>query len=100
MARFTQEEKKVLIEVVNSGKSFRKQAPELAKRLNRSQLSVLNKLYYLRKKLGLSPERKKRTYVRKPVQPKAQPQPSQQSFTLNFNPSKTEVFADHVRLYF
>ncbi len=30
MARFTQEEKKVLIEVVNSGKSFRKQAPELA----------------------------------------------------------------------
>ena len=53
MARFTQEEKKVLIDVVNSGKSLRKQAPELAKRLNRSQLSVLNKLYYLRKKLGL-----------------------------------------------
>ena len=100
MARFTQEEKKVLIEVVNSGKSFRKQAPELAKRLNRSQLSVLNKLYYLRKKLGLSPERKKRTYVRKPVQQVVKPQQPQQSFTLNFNPSKTEVHTDHVRLYF
>jgi hypothetical protein len=97
MARFTQEEKKTLIEVVNSGKSFRKQAPELAKRLNRSQLSVLNKLYYLRKKLGLAPDRKKRTYIRKPVQPQQQ---QKQSFTLNFNPSKTEVHVDHVRLYF
>ena len=100
MARFTQEEKKVLIDVVNSGKSLRRQAPELAKRLNRSQLSVLNKLYYLRKKLGLAPERKKRTYVRKPVQQVVKPQQPQQSFTLNFNPSKTEVHTDHVRLYF
>lgn len=97
MARFTQEEKKVLIEVLNSGKSFRKQAPELAKRLNRTQLSVLNKLYYLRKRLGLSPDRKKRTYIPKTVQ---QPKPQQQQFTLNFNPSKTEVHKDHVRLYF
>lgn len=99
MARFTQEEKKTLIEVVNSGKSFRKQAPELAKKLNRSELSVLNKLYYLRNMLGLAPERKKRTYIPKPVQ-QAKPQQQQQSFTLNFNPSKTEVHKDHVRLYF
>lgn len=100
MARFTQNEKKLLIEAVNSGKSLKRQAPELAKKLNRSEFSVLYKLYALRKQLGLAPQRKKRTYVRKPVQQVVKPQQPQQSFTLNFNPSKTEVHSDHVRLYF
>ena len=98
MQKFTQEEQKIIIDVVNSGKSIRKQAPAIAKMLNRTEMSVLNKMYYIKNKLGLSNKRK-RAYVPKTQAPKEAVKP-QQNFGLNFTPSRTEIHKDHVRLYF
>jgi len=94
---FTKQEKKMMIDVVNSGKSIRTHAPSLAKAMERSVPTVTSKMYSIRKELGLAPERKKRTVrkVAEVIAPQQQP-----FFSFNFNPTRTEVHKDHVRLYF
>lgn len=97
---FSKQEKQVLIETVNSGKSIRKTAPSIAKTMGRSTMSVSHKMYILRRELGLAPDRKKRTIKTRrnvPAETAVAPQPT---FSFNFNPSRTEVHKDHVRLYF
>ena len=57
---FSEQEKQILIETVNSGKSIRKTSLAIAKSMGRSEMSVRQTMYTIRKKLGLAPERKKR----------------------------------------
>ena len=97
---FSKQEKQILIEAVNSGKSIRKTSPSIAKSMGRSEMSVAHKMYSIRKDLGLAPDRKKRV-IKVRREAKVQTQPSTaNSFSFNFSPSRTEVHKDHVRLYF
>lgn len=70
--------------------------------MERPLSSVTFKMYALRRSLGLAPERKKRTVKPRRVAEIITPQQPQQqpSFSFNFNPTRTEVHKDHVRLYF
>lgn len=96
---FSKQEKQILVDTVNSGKSIRKTSPSIAKSMGRSTMSVASKMYILRRDLGLAPDRKKR--VNKVVRKEAQVNtPPSASFSFNFKPSRTEVHQDHVRLYF
>lgn len=97
---FSKQEKQILIETVNSGKSIRKTSPAIAKSMGRSEMSVSHKMYMIRKDLGLAPERKKRvTKTRKEAEVNTQAITAN-GFSFNFNPSRTEIHKDHVRLYF
>lgn len=96
---FSKQEKQILIEAVNSGKSIRRTSPSIAKSMGRSAMSVAHKMYSIRKDLGLAPERKKRV-IKARKEAKVQTQPTANSFSFNFSPSRTEVHKDHVRLYF
>ena len=100
---FSTEEKQQMIESINSGATILKSAKTLAKAMNRPEGSVITKMYDLKRIMGLAPKRVKRvrrrtrrvvTTATAPVQ-----QPAQ-VFTMNFQPSRTEVHKDHVRLYF
>lgn len=99
---FTKQERQMMIDVVNSGKSIRSHAPSLAKAMDRSVIAVSCKMYSLRRDLGLAPQRKKRaikvrTVKQTTVVPAEKPEAK---FLFNFNPTRTEVHQDHVRLYF
>lgn len=99
---FSQTERQQLIETVNSGKSISSAAKEFAKTMNRSEGTLVTKMYELKKKLGLSPVRNKK--VRKPrvvtTPTVVAVQKPAEVITMNFKPSRTEVHNDHVRLYF
>lgn len=97
---FSTTERQQLIETVNSGKSISSAAKEFAKSMNRSEGTLMTKMYELKKKLGLAPVRNKK--VRKPRVVTTAPavQKPADIVTMNFKPSRTEVHNDHVRLYF
>jgi len=98
---FSTTERQQLIETVNSGKSISSAAKEFAKTMNRSEGTLMTKMYELKKKLGLAPVRNKK--VRKPrvvTTPTVAVQKPADIVTMNFKPSRTEVHSDHVRLYF
>lgn len=98
---FTKQEKQMMIEVVNANKSIRTHAPSLAKAMGRSKISVEHKMYSIKRELGLAPERKKRAVKTRNVVPaEAAVAQTQPTFSFNFNPTRTEVHKDHVRLYF
>jgi phage shock protein A len=99
---FSTTEKQQLIETVNSGKSISGAAKEFAKTMNRSEGTLMTKMYELKKKLGLAPVRNKKAKARKVVTTPTvvAVQKPADIVTMNFKPSRTEVHNDHVRLYF
>lgn len=99
---FSTTERQQLIETVNSGKSITAAAKGFAISMNRSEGSLVAKMYELKKKLGLAPIRNKKAKARKVVTtpPKVAVQKPVDIVTMNFKPSRTEVHNDHVRLYF
>lgn len=99
---FSQIERQQLIETVNSGKSITTAAKGFAISMNRSEGSLVAKMYELKKKLGLAPIRNKKVKAPRAVvttQPAVAQKPAD-IVTMNFKPSRTEVHNDHVRLYF
>jgi hypothetical protein len=97
---FSKQEKQILIDVVNSGKSIRKTSPAIAKSMGRSTMSVASKMYVIRKDLGLAPERKKRIVKARREAEVSTQTATANDFSFNFKPSRTEIHRDHVRLYF
>jgi hypothetical protein len=96
---FSTTERQQLIETVNSGKPIVAAAKVFAKTMNRSEGTLMTKMYELKKKLGLAPIRNKK--VRTPRVVTAQPSVQKPAdIVMNFKPSRTEVHNDHVRLYF
>ena len=97
---FSTTERQQLIETVNSGKSITAAAKGFAISMNRSEGSLVAKMYELKKKLGLAPIRNKKVRTPRAV---VTTQPAVQKpadIVMNFKPSRTEVHNDHVRLYF
>jgi len=64
---FSPTEKQQLVETVNSGKSIIAAAKGFAISMNRSEGSLVAKMYDLKKKLGLAPVRNRKVKTRKVV---------------------------------
>lgn len=97
---FSTAERQQLIESVNSGAKICKAAKSIAKSMNRSEGSVVTKMYELKRKLGLAPKRNKKVKTPRAVVAQQPVAKNPAEIAMNFKPSRTEIHSDHVRLYF